>query len=80
MTASLCGNIAEHRSTTKVANAVKILLYPTFRGNTAIEWGNSKDLETLGAMRQQHPQPLSAKLDWLFTKIKFHDFKFHDTI
>ena len=31
------------------ANAVKSLLYPTFKRNIATEWGNHKELETLGA-------------------------------
>ena len=37
ITASVCGNIAKRRSTTKVANAVKSLLYPTFKGSIATE-------------------------------------------
>ena len=60
ITASVCGNIAKRRSTTKVANAVKSLLYPTFRGNIATEWGNRKESETLGAylaMKQKNGSP-----------------------
>ena len=60
ITASVCGNIAKRRSTTKVANTVKSLLYPTFRGNIATEWGNHKESEALGAylaLKQQTGSP-----------------------
>ena len=46
VTASVCGQIAKRRCTTKVANLVKTLLYSTFRGNSATEWGRHQEPET----------------------------------
>ena len=56
----MCENVTKRRSTTKVANAVKSLLYPTFKRNIATEWGNHKELETLGAylaLKQKNDSP-----------------------
>ena len=65
ITASVWGNVAKCRSTTQVASAVKSLLYPTFRGNVATEWGNRKESETLGAylaLKQQTGSPTVTSL------------------
>ena len=40
ITSSNTGAIARQRSTTKVANAVKSVVYCMFRGNIATEWGS----------------------------------------
>ena len=53
VTASKCGQIAKRRSTTKVTNLVKSLLYQTFRGNTATQWGIDQEPDTEHAYLQQ---------------------------
>ena len=46
ITSSNTGVIARRRTTTNVANTVKSLLYCTFRGNTATEWGKLQEPAT----------------------------------
>ena len=43
ITSSNTGVIARRKCTTKVANLVKSLLYSTFRGTTATEWGKLQE-------------------------------------
>ena len=52
ITSSSCGQIARRRSTTKVANQVKTLLYSTFRGNVATQWGHDQESQTKQAYLQ----------------------------
>ena len=49
ITSSNTGAIARQRSTTKVANAVKSVVYCTFRGNIATEWGKLQEPATCEA-------------------------------
>ena len=49
ITSSNTGAIARQRSTTKVANAVKSVLYCTLRGNIATEWGKLQEPATCEA-------------------------------
>ena len=53
ITASACGQIAKRRATTKVAGLVKTLLYSTFRGNTATQWGSMREETTKQAYIQE---------------------------
>ena len=59
ITASVCGIIAKRRTTTKVGNLVKTLLYSTFRGNTATEWGKLQESKSKEAYlcEKRHVSP-----------------------
>ena len=56
ITASNVGTIAKRRSSTKVANTVKQLLYTTFRGNAATRWGTLQE----PVSRTRYIQPKSS--------------------
>ena len=46
ITSSVAGTIARHRNTTKVASLVRTLLYGTFQGNTATQYGHDQEVVT----------------------------------
>lgn len=77
ITSSSCGQIAKRRSTTKVANLVKTLLYSTFRGNAATQWGHDQEEQTKRAYLQQKrtaSPDISVKESGLVVHLSHHWF------
>jgi len=61
ITSSNTGRIAKRRSSTKVANTVKQLLYSSFRGTAATQWGTLQELMARSLYKERR-QSLSPNL------------------